>query len=264
MRTLLSAAIIVTATIALNQTVSAVAWDWTYDANALPTASGSIEVGGVPTSAFQTIYGGAVSESVSGGIYSASTMVVDGAGALGLSKLTDSASEAYLQSTTGYTVEFRFRMNDIDVEEADAGVGAFGFTVEDGDTAVNSWWNLGVGRTGSQYSVLLRGGNSLNGVRVNIDNTDFHTYRVTQLGNTVTLYVDNNPVAAGSINDPRIDIAENALVWGDATGAGDSAFDVDYIYAYAGGAVAPVPEPTMLGLLGLAGVVLMRRRTPQA
>lgn len=111
-----------------------------------------------------------------------------------------------------------------------------------------------------QYKAYLQGQNRNTAAIANIDNTSFHTYRVTVLGTTGTLYLDGNLV--GTVTDPRTDIASDLMRWSDSTGSNDASYTVDYLYATGQGAFAPVsvPEPACLGLLAMGGLARVRRR----
>lgn len=237
---------------------SAVPWNWTYDASNLinPDASGAIHNSAdVPWSSFTRIYSGIqAGDSASTGVYQATTINSNNAGAF---SYPSASGLAHLKSSTGYTIEARLQINNIDEEEATAGVSSYGIAVEDAADGGGKWWKLGFARTGSQYQAVLVGANLNNGVRVNIDNTSMHTYRVAVLGGTSTLYVDG--ALAGSISDPRTDITSYDMKLGDFTGAGDSSYGLQYFKVYDGGAVA-VPEPAALGILALGGIGLLCRR----
>jgi hypothetical protein len=90
-----------------------------------------------------------------------------------------------------------------------------------------------------------------------ITTADFHTYRVTVLGTTGTLYMDGNLIE--SINNPRTDVNSDQIAFGDQTGTADSDYSIEYLRGYNGGAVG-VPEPATLGLLAFGGLVMLRRR----
>jgi len=229
-------------------------WDWYYDANITPGISGSVESPqGTPQSAFLPFIstpGG----SVSSGVYSTSTLGTNG-GAMW--QYPTNHPLATLKSATGYTIEWRVGINSIDDADV-AGTGSAYLSFEDGDTAVNKWFFLGFRNDGGQYQAVLSGGN-LNLATIVNRNNSLNTYRVAVLGNTATLYMDNNPTPVGSVSDPRNDITGNVLEWGDGTGAGDSSYSVDYLYVSDDGAFPAVPEPTSISLLAAGALGLLRR-----
>jgi len=229
-------------------------WDWYYDADITPGTSGSVHSPqGTPQSSFLP-YLGTPGGSASSSIYSSSTLGSNGAA---MWQYPTSNALASLESATGYTVEWRVGINDIDDAEV-AGSGSMYLSVEDGDSGVNSFWSLGFRNEGGQYQAVLVSNNLNDAVIANVDN-NLHTYRVTQLGNVVTLYMDNNPTPLGSIT-PRTDIAANTMEFGDGTGTGDSSYSVDYLYVSDDGAFPAVPEPASMSLLALGGLALFRRR----
>ena len=157
--------------------------------------------------------------------------------------------------SAGLTIEFRARVNEYtnsgQIWFADNALGAVtdnflyaelrGNT--DGDPAIAGafWLQAGDGKK----EVLL-------------DTTEWHTFRITTSGGTVNVYVDNNPIVAltGDLRDRTG--GANSLEFGDRGGS-NANFDLDYMRVYLDGAV-PVPEPTSIALLGLAGTFLARRR----
>lgn len=254
-RSILSAALV--AGLGTTAFGAAVPWDWTYDANLLPGTSGSIEHNGTPWSSFSPYLNNPskLTDSVGGGQYNASTLGTDDAA--GWQYPVGSGSLAYLKSATGYTLEWRVKINTIELNNG--GNGAVGLSMEDGDTNVNEWFFFGFDLTDGQYRAVLQGGNLYNATVTNIDN-NMHTYRITVLGTTANLYMDGAFI--GSVTDPRMDIDANIITWGDGTPDNDSSYTVDYLYATGQGAFAPVavPEPAMLGLVALGGLAMLRRR----
>lgn len=243
-------------------------WDWYYDADVTPdfndghgTAAITYPQGTAQSSFLP--YLATPSGSASGGLYSASTLGTNGGA--GWQYPVGSGNLAYFNSATGYTVEWKLRINEIDEDyngglNLDGGLGSIGMEMEDGRVSVSEYFFLSFLRDGTQYKAYLQGGNMNSAAIANIDNTSFHTYRVTVLGTTATLYVDGT--LAGSVTDPRTDINDNLLKWSDSTGTNDASYTVDYLYATGQGAFAPVavPEPGSLGLLAAGGLLMLRRR----
>jgi hypothetical protein len=254
-RAIFSAAVAVVGIGTFDACAAPATWDWYYDANAAPTTGGSVDAPqGTPQSSFSAVYG-VPAESVSGGIFTASTLGTAGTGRAGAYQYpTNSSSLAYLNSATGYTIEWRLRLNTIDQDEA--GMGSTQLTFDDGRTGVTGWYQLGFDVVDGQYTAILQGASVSGNVSAVVDNTDFHTYRVAVLGNDATLSIDGNLV--GVVSDPRF-IDDNTLIFGDHTGLNDSSYSVDYLYVTGEGAF-PIPEPASLGLAALSGLTLVRRR----
>jgi len=229
-------------------------WSYTYDADRLPDVIGSIKDSAMTpySSFFRT--GGVTSEGVAGDIYSAST--INSNGGAWFHRTTDPEALASLNSDTGYTVEARIKIDSIDEDVATAGTGAFTIELDEGRAGVDRFWELGFDVSGGQYQVALRGGAGPE--YVNIDNTAFHTYRVTVLGDTATLYIDSNPTPAAFVPNLR-NLATNEIAFGDLTGVGDSSYQIDYLSVYDGGAVA-VPEPASCAALSLGALAMVSRR----
>lgn len=142
-RSILSAAIV--AGLGVSAAQGAVTWDWKYDANVTPNVSGSVtKDDGTPWSAFLPAYSGytpAVS-TASGGLYDASTLGTDNIG--GWEYPVGPSNLAYFNSDTGYTVEWKIRINEIENDYAtdsdNGGLGSIGMELEDGRSDVNQWF----------------------------------------------------------------------------------------------------------------------------
>jgi len=216
-------------------------WNYTFDADRLPDTNGSIKnSGGVPYSAFLKTTSGSgtfTSESISNNIYSGSTIDSNNAAWYHRTSLPDEL--ANLNSDTGYTLEARIKIDNIDEDITNAGISAFSIQLDEARGGVDRFWEFGMAKDSGQYKAYLKGYNLNIAATANIDNTGFHIYRVTVLGTTATLYLDGNPTPVGSITDLRTDITSDELRFGDFTGVGDSAFQIDYLSVFDGGAVAP-------------------------
>jgi hypothetical protein len=222
-----------------------IVWDMVYNADVKPADAGSIVFSNSTTDHFNHPYADANTVDSADGIYTAATSAADAFQyPLGLS--TD-----YLASATGYTVESSFRINSIATESTSP------FVIQCGDMSADQAWTLAPSRSGTQYTVTLYGANANLGVVANIDNTQFHTYRVTVLGSTATLYVDNAFV--GQLGAMDTSATNHNIEFGNLSSSSSGSFSMDYLDAYAGGAV-PAPEPTTLGLLGVGGLMMLRRR----
>src|SRR5262245_49440658 len=129
-RAILMAGSLAVATGIFNVSEAAVNWDWTYDAvsagvDKLPDASGAVvDSTNTPYSAFIRT-GGAIQpgENATAGIYTGTTINSNGGAWF---DFPSNHLLANLKASTGYTVEFRFRLNQLDEEEGTAGPGSFG------------------------------------------------------------------------------------------------------------------------------------------
>lgn len=228
-------------------------WTYTYDADRLPDSGGSIKDSTLtPYSSFFRA-GGVVSESVGSDIYSAST--IGSNGGAWFHRTSNPDALASLNSDTGYTVESRLKINEIDLEY-DGGISAFTIELDEGRAGVDRFWQLGFTVIGGQYYAALKGGAGPEFAL--IDNTAFHTYRVTVLGNAAKLFIDGNPTPAAIVPSLR-NLATNELEWGDLTGAADSSYQLDYLSVFDGGAVE-VPEPASAVVLSLVALGIGSRR----
>jgi len=234
-------------------------WQVLYEADKKPGDSGSIIFTRYSTSvgggSFNS-YGTPAVSSTDGNEYTFNSINLDGgayfyipAGYTGLYEPS---------SATGYTMEFRVKVADMDVADNDPQ--GFQIQYDEGTSGVDKFWFLNLFKNSAgNYQAVLRGASSTNQVLANIDNTAFHTYRVTVLNDTATLYLDNALV--GSTTGLR-NLATDQFAFGDMTGPGDSSVVVDYLRINDLGAFAPtaVPEPAALGLLAAGGVWSLRRR----
>lgn len=235
-------------------------WQMLYEADALPDATDSVwltrQDNSVPVDQFSRpnwATGGTA--DATGGLLTVDTMGTDGSRYY---EFTNIASPDFApNASTGYTFETRVKLLNLDT----AGTGAaVVFDFDEATSGVDQYWKLHLYDAGSgQYKAAFGDLYLTNPVVVDIDNTSFHTYRVTVQGTTGTLYVDGVEKGTSSIFTA---VGTNALRFGDLTGADDGTFVVDYIRMNDTGAIA-VPEPASLSAIGLAGLLLVRRRRSQ-
>lgn len=236
-------------------------WDARYEGNVTPTTPGSVVFSDATTSAFYTSYG--PQSSSNGSVLNLHTPV----GAAGLYRLDSkqpypNSSIFILDPNIGFTTEWRARLNSNTLAgEAGAqiqfgppspvnGTNAFHVMMTDFDSQVPG------------YRVRLGGGSSAPYVDVA---DGYHTFRMTVLGATngpqANLYIDGalaSTIAAapGSGNGSPQEIR-----FGDFNGASLADWDLDYLYLYGHGAVAPVvPEPASISAATLLGIACLSRR----
>lgn len=106
-------------------------------------------------------------------------------------------------------------------------------------------------------ALLLGVGGDLNRARlrykdspvvVHIDTTQFHTYRITRSGNTVTLYIDENPTPVDSGNSDNSSDRHDVRI-GSEGGTGTGTVHIDFVHVWSTGAYAPGQEPELSPLL---------------
>lgn len=231
----------------------AINWTVSYEADVTPEAASSISYSLGGTDSFSQS-GAAGTSSATGGIYSFSTL--GGNNGAFFHTPTESVKVS-LNSDTGYTVEWRARITGADTPGI---MNAAAIQVDEGRAGIDRFWDLELINSDGAggFDVVLT--NTIgNYVAATIDNTNFHTYRVTVLSTGATLYIDDNPTPIGTLATFRA-LGTNNFRFGDFSGGEDAAFETDYIRIFDGGAVAPVPEPAAMSLIGLGALVLRRRK----
>lgn len=221
-------------------------WDIKYDADVLPTASGSVKrwdgSAYVPLGSFVETGSGITSQSVTNGIFSASTIDSNGAGYW--ARPLASTGTIAPDSSTGYTVELRMKAT---VDTADW----FSiFSMEENGAA--RFWSLQILQHASNGLGVRLDGSGTNMQHVWLDDSEFHTYRITATDAGVLLYVDGSVTPTDTTAQGyRTDLSQNEFRVGDFTSDKDTDFDLDYIGIYTGGAVPPA-SPT-ISLIIMAG-----------
>jgi hypothetical protein len=226
-----------------------VAWDFRYEGDVLPTTAGSVAISDGTTSQFFTRAGTPL-VTTDGDILNFAPQA-DGAGLIAHDAKHPFAtgSSLLLDPAVGFTVEWRANLNSVDEPMDFAG----------------ALVQIANGTTGaSLYSVGMADPNgALPGYVVNLGGLSnqpvavpdgFHTYRLAVDGTFVNLYVDGVLVATDTSGGGTTTTFEMRV--GDFTSIADADWDLDYLYAYDGGAVAPTPP--LVGDLdgdGFVGIV---------
>lgn len=215
-----------------------VIWTSTYTGAALPNESPSDPLW------TELLWGSTTTASASGGIFTLSStdkndfrLYLTGGG----------ADEAWNPGALGTTIEVRLKVGNVtpgavwsQTLQISTGVKSYTF----------GWTSVQVQdfNTGDKFHFM--------------DTTDeFHTYRFT-ISDTheLSLYVDDNPtpVITGHYG---IDVSDNWLAFGLAGNALNSGtVEWEYVQWTNAGAFAPIPEPSTLLLLGVAGGAFLFRR----
>lgn len=93
--------------------------------------------------------------------------------------------------------------------------------------------------------------------------TEWTTVRFTivdaMTGPTLEIYLNNNSTPAVTTNKFNTGTSATNIIFGDASGsaATGGVMDWDYITWDSSAALAPVPEPTTLGMIGLSGMLVL-------
>ncbi len=215
-------------------------WKLRYEGNVQPTQAGAIQFSTGGSSAFNTLYSNPTS-AVGGGVLTLNTPAV-GASLLRVDTKIPFAtgSTMKLDPAIGFTVEFRARLNSI----TGTGMGS-GAAVQIANGATG----------GSLYTISLidPNGNGPGDVVVLSTTSDtpihvpdgFNTYRLTVEDTFANLYVDGLLVAS-DLSGGYLGVNTYELRIGDFTDSLGANWDLDYLYAYDGGAIAPI-APTAPG-----------------
>jgi len=120
------------------------------------------------------------------------------------------------------------------------------------------------GDTSGYYNYVFTTSAVSNGTSVAIDNTIFHTYRITFQNGFTNLYVDANSTPLFT-NVARINLASvNNLIFGDTSSSSGGAWNLTNI-SWSNAVAefsAPIPEPSsvlLVGLSALFGLMGLRR-----
>jgi len=153
---------------------------------------------------------------------------------------------------TGFSIEFRARMDSVEATEAGS------FDVIFGSPDRGTSLRLTRAAAGGAATAIFKSAfnNTVLGTTGIANPDDFHTFRVDVLNDDIDLYIDN-VLTIDNAQDPAAS-ALHILRFGDGTGAGDGNYQVQFIRTYQSGIV---PEPGTLAVVSLAGLFLQRRAT---
>jgi autotransporter-associated beta strand protein len=195
-------------------------WEGQYQGTELPTADGFVDANP----------GGAIT-SVSGGFFHFN------------SETTESEDFYYLNGSnpfnfaTGASWEWTLDVNDV------TGAGGLFFAFNDpsgADYAIGYEPYYG---PGGGYDVFLANGG---GAAVLTDPNGLHTYRLTVLGSTANLYIDNDPSAILTGGASYSSNGIGNMYWADVSGGNWSNFDLESMSWTNQGAFAPIAPAASL------------------
>jgi hypothetical protein len=225
-------------------------WTFKYDGNVLPGASGSVTYSNGTTSQFSQA--GSPNMSTDGQVLHFAQLSGGGYGLIRHDTTVPSGTGATmdLDSSVGYTVEFRAKLDGtLDDRFGGASIqlenGTSVYTIGLGDVnGADSGYVLDLSTTHDQVIALPDG---------------FHTFRFTAKDTATALYVDGLLAMTGFTGANLAGSPIWRLQVGDFTGGANAGWDLDYLYAYDGGAV-PAPEPGSGMLAVVGGLMLLGRR----
>lgn len=153
--------------------------------------------------------------------------------------------------TVGYSVEFMLRFDGPAATEA----GAADLIIGNAGRATSLRLMKGAGAVNAVANIVsATNSNMVLGTTPVLNAAGFHTYRVDVLNDSVRLFINGELLI--DVQDTTETASFNFIRFGDATGANDGKYQLQYLDTYQNGVV---PEPALVSLLGAAVVVLNRR-----
>ena len=147
---------------------------------------------------------------------------------------SDSSSRMYLDTNKGYTVEWRVKFLDTEG-------GAGNYMCIDASPQANKWWLLTIQESYGKVYAKFYGRSETYLLDSDSNNTSYHKLRVSVTSGGAALYVDDNPTSV--LGTPFKSQTILPLRFGDFTNGPDAKYDIDYIYAYDGAALAGGTDP---------------------
>lgn len=219
-------------------TADSTTWEGAYEANGTDTPASTLGFGDFGGSSYSTVAGGVLHFDTIG---SDAVAVYEKWPANQLSPTVDFSD--------GGSLEFRIKIN----------------AVEGGGAAMITLFDVNDDGIIVEFDPTYINFPNVDWRPVNLAD-DFHTFRLTivsQPSPLVTVYLDNSTTPLFTMTSMYYSgggRGPNAMLIGDGAGASDADWELDYIRWTDAGALAPVPEPTSLSLLCIAGGLALRRR----
>lgn len=214
-------------------------WDILYDGSALPNATGAISYSDGSLGAFTgTTPENLIVNQTYGGVYRMSTVGTNFS-AYWSKALSGVPAAISPNSATGYTVELRIKINDLENT-----AGPLTFSMEEATTGVTRYWLLSFKETlNTDGTTTMTAGISTTAAVVyqslgsSSESRNWHTYRITATNSGVSLYIDDDMMAVDTLSAYGATSLNNVR-FGDLTTTNDGDWEIDYIGIYSGGAIA--------------------------